>query len=115
MESTRQGVWPRTIQEHRGITTPPAERTERYSAASYSAQYGIPVEDAEEIRESCNTHQQVERGIFALYKLKPDLKERALFREPEPELTEAQKKKMEMGGVDVSAMVEDARNGEEAS
>ena len=106
---------PKTMQEHRGIKTPPTDRTKPYSAASYAAQYGVKVEDAADLLERSGTHQQVERGIFALYKQNPRVKDRALFRAPEPGLTEAQKRKMEVGGVDVAGMVGGANDGKGAS
>lgn len=81
----------KTIQEMRGMPPAPAERIQRYSAESYAAQYGITVEEAEEYRNQCETHQQVERMILAAFKTDPQLKAKALMLEEQVVLTEEEK------------------------
>lgn len=82
----------RSIPEIRGMAPTPRDRTTKYSANSYAAQYGITVDDAEEMLERCDTHQQVERMIFASYKADPELKRRALVLDETIVLTEEEKR-----------------------
>lgn len=49
-----------------------------YSAASYSAQYGIPVEDALELLERCKTHGEMRQRIYREYLSDPQFREEAL-------------------------------------
>ena len=67
------------IPELRGMPPIPEDRERLYSAASYCAQYGIPLEDAQEIVEACTSHPQAERMILALFKAKADLKKKAML------------------------------------
>ena len=98
---------PKTIQGHRGIKPPPEDRTKPYSAESYSAQYGITVEDAKELRETHPTHPEIERAIFSMYRRDPGLRDRAIFRGAgDPSLSEKQRKSFERSGVDVEAVAE---------
>ena len=82
----------RTIQGMRGMSPAPADRVQRYSAESYAAQYGITVEDAQEYRDACETHQQVERMILAAFRADPDLKAKALMLEEQVVLTDEEKR-----------------------
>lgn len=78
----------KSIPELRGMAPIPRDRVAPYSAESYAAQYGITVEDAEDILERCETHKQVERMILAMFKADPELKRRALALEETVDLTE---------------------------
>ena len=71
---------PRPLWEIRGFTPPSKERdpAKKYSAASYAARYGIPLEDAEALVEQNPSHQDVERAINRVLSADPDLKRRAL-------------------------------------
>lgn len=83
----------KNIPEWRGMIEIPDDRERPYSKESYAAQYGITVEDAREFLEQCETHTQVERMIFALYKSDPELKRRAmLMDEDEREPTDEEKR-----------------------
>ena len=96
---------PKTIQQRRGMTPPPDDRTRPYSAESYAAQYGITVEDGAELREAFGTHGEIERAIFGMYRRSPDLRDRAVFAgEHDPTLTGRQRRKLELGGMDVEGM-----------
>ena len=57
----------------------PRNRERKYTAASYSAQYGIPLEDAEDLVGRCGSHSAVERAIYAMLAADPELKRRALL------------------------------------
>ncbi len=76
---------PKTIQEMRGMIPAPADRERPYSAASYAAQYGITVEDAQDLIEAWSTHKQIERQIVAMFRADPELKARALMLDAEDE------------------------------
>lgn len=78
----------RSIPELRGMNAIPRDRMRPYSANSYAAQYGITTDDAQDMIDGCETHQQVERMILASFLADPDLKRRALMVEGTIELTE---------------------------
>jgi hypothetical protein len=89
---------PKTVPEIRGMDMS-AEARERervrerpYSAASYAAQYGITVEDAEDLRDRYPNHHQIVRAITAMLAADPDLKRRALMLEGTVELTEEEQR-----------------------
>lgn len=69
---------PKTIPELRGMARVPTDRTKKYSVASYTAQYGITREDAEEIVALFSSHQEAERAIFRMYSENPALRDRAI-------------------------------------
>ena len=71
---------PRPIPEIRGFTPPSKKRdpAKKYSAASYAAQFGVPLEDAEELVAKFHSHAEVVRAINRLFSADPDLKRRAL-------------------------------------
>lgn len=75
---------PKTIQEIRGMRAPEKDREKPYSAASYAAQYGITIDDAEELLARSNTHEQVHRQIMAMYTNDPELKRRAMMSDDLP-------------------------------
>lgn len=79
----------RAVQQIRGMKdAPPRDRVKPYSAESYSAQYGITVEDAEELRETCKTHAEIEKSIFSMYAKDAELKKRCLIAEENVTLTQ---------------------------
>lgn len=51
---------------------------EPYSAASYAAQYGITVDDAEALVEQYGTHGEVKERIFKEYVCDPNFRKEAL-------------------------------------
>ena len=71
---------PRPIPEIRGFSAPSKERdpAKKYSAASYAAQFGVPLEDAEALVEKFHSHAEVVRAINRLFSADPDLKRVAL-------------------------------------
>lgn len=76
---------PRSIPEMRGMQMN-AEARERernrekpYSANSYAAQYGITVEDAQELRGRFNSHPRIVREITTMFARDPELRTRALM------------------------------------
>lgn len=73
-----------SVPEIRGHKPIPADRTDAYSAASYSALYGITIEDAEELKASYgNSHRDIHRTIMRMFSEDELLKERCLFPERE--------------------------------
>lgn len=74
-----------SIPELRGMKPIPNERIKPYSAESYSAQYGITLEEAEVLIESHATHREIERRIYAMFVADPALKHRALFIDTAPD------------------------------
>jgi predicted HNH restriction endonuclease len=83
---------PRTIPEMRGLPAIDRDRDHPFSAKSYAAQYGITVEDAEDILQRCNSHGQVHRQIVAMFKNDAVLKRRALMLDDERNMTGEEKK-----------------------
>ena len=71
---------PRPIPEIRGFTAPSRERDpdKKYSPASYAAQYGVPLEDAEGLVGKFHSHGEIVRAINQLFSADPDLKRAAL-------------------------------------
>ena len=71
---------PRTIPEMRGLTKDERADPEKpYSKESYAAQYGITVEDAEDLRIRYATHGEVKRAIYAMFSRDEGLRRRALM------------------------------------
>jgi hypothetical protein len=68
------------LPEARGFAPPSKERdpAKKYSPASYTARYGVPLEDAEELVARNAAHQDIERDINRLFSADPGLKRRAL-------------------------------------
>jgi hypothetical protein len=56
----------------------PRDRTRLYSVESYAAQYGLTLERATELRDSCSTHPEMERLIHREIGRDPALKDRIL-------------------------------------
>lgn len=69
---------PRTITELRGMTPSPTDRTKKYSKESYAAQYGITIEEADDLIGNYSSHPEVERAIFRMYSDNPALRDRAI-------------------------------------
>ncbi len=72
---------PRSIPELRGMERdyrPPGEKP--YSARSYAAQYGVPLDLAERVVSSCQTHGSAKHAIQSAILKDPDLKDRALLK-----------------------------------
>ena len=89
-----------TVPEIRGIREDRRPDTERpYSAESYAAQYGIGIEDAEDLiaqAEPAN-HGVVKRRIYRRFSLEPELRRKALMVEDKAAiaLTGEEAKRME--------------------
>lgn len=68
------------IPEKRGFVFQKTERdpAKKYTPASYAAQFGVPLEDAEELVARNATHHDVVRDINRLFSADPNLKARAL-------------------------------------
>lgn len=84
-----------SIPEMRGMKPTPKNRTRKYSAASYAAQYGITVEDAEDLVNRCNDHRAVEQAIHRMLSLDPELRQKALMLDGEVEMNEEEKARYE--------------------
>jgi hypothetical protein len=72
---------PRTFPERRGLTQGGSEREphrEPYSAASYCAQYGIPLEDAQDLVRRYKTHGEIRDRIQKEYLTDADFRKQAL-------------------------------------
>ena len=72
---------PKSIPELRGMPPVPRERQRSFSAESYTAQYGVTVEDGEDLREKHgkDAHAAIEREIHRMLAADADLKRRALM------------------------------------
>jgi hypothetical protein len=55
-----------------------SNREQPYSAASYTAQYGLAIQDVEDILERCFTHEQVVREIESDLMNDPELFQAAI-------------------------------------
>lgn len=84
-----------SIPEMRGMKPTPNDRTRKYSAASYAAQYGITVEDAEDLVNRCGDHRAVEQAIHRMLSLDPKLRRQALMLDGEVEMNEEEKARYE--------------------
>lgn len=64
-----------------------------YSAASYAAQYGVPLEDCQDMVKQYTTHGEVRQRIYREFLSSEDFEEAALSHQtrPEGEMTEAEK------------------------
>jgi hypothetical protein len=72
---------PKTFPEQRGITQGSEEREpqrEPYSAASYCAQYGIPLEDAQDLVRRYKTHGEIRDRIQLEYLSDKEFRKKAL-------------------------------------
>ncbi len=78
---------PKSVPEMRGMPPIDRDRDRPFSPKSYAAQYGITVEDAEDLLAECQSHPQMHRKILALFLSDPDLKRRALMLEETSEMT----------------------------
>lgn len=113
---------PRSIPELRGMKPidrkryvgNPDER-QPFSPESYAAQYGIPVEDAEDLCKTASNHQDVERGILALYKRDPELKRRALMLDDDMGMSEEDRRVAERIAQRVGIDLSGARSEEEVT
>lgn len=83
---------PRSIPEMRGMPPIPRDRERPYTPESYAAQYGITVEDAEELVEAYTNHRAIERAIVRMFKAEPSLKDRALFLSADDKPTDEEKR-----------------------
>lgn len=67
-----------SIPELRGFSPIPAGRTDKYSAASYAAQYGITVEEADELVGNYGSHPEIHGAILRMYSADPARRQRAI-------------------------------------
>ncbi len=81
---------PLTVPGIRGFSPIPRERKDAYSAASYSALYGINIEDAEELIDKLGSHEAIERAIYRMFSDDDTLKWRCL----NPQKVEDQKREV---------------------
>jgi hypothetical protein len=72
---------PQTIPERRGMPKIPGAREDSYTAASYAAQFGVTVEDAQDLidRYGRHAHKHIEREIIRMVQADPALKRRAFL------------------------------------
>jgi hypothetical protein len=65
-----------------------------YSAASYAAQYGIGVEDAQDLMSPSTNHGEVKRSIYCRLTSEPALQAQALMLDGGAPLTSEEEKLM---------------------
>lgn len=83
---------PRSVCEMRGMPAIDRDRERPFSPASYAAQYGITIEDAQDLVASSNSHPQIHRQILAMFKADRELKERALMLGDRRAMTDDEKR-----------------------